>query len=70
MPNPDFSVERHRYGVILRGQPRIDDAAVLEMLRPVADVHALRVTAGGHPAHPLYLPRGLQPVVMQARRVA
>ena len=34
---------------------------VLEMLRGY-DLRALRVTAGGHPAHPLYLPADLEPV--------
>lgn len=29
---------------------------VLELLKPVCNVHALHVTRGGHPGHPLYLP--------------
>ncbi len=36
----------------LRGRP----AAVLQILRAVAPVHALAVNADGSPGHPLYLP--------------
>lgn len=33
----------------------------LKILRPYADVYALRLTRDGHPAHPLYLPGHLRP---------
>ncbi len=32
-------------------------------------LHALRITKGGHPAHPLYLPAALQPIVWANRGV-
>jgi len=35
---------------------------VLDLLKDV-QLHALRVTADGHPAHPLYLPQALTPAV-------
>ena len=38
---------------------------VLEMLRGIGITpHTLKLTKGGCPSHPLYLPRGLQPVRM------
>lgn len=40
---------------------------VLELLRH-RDLHALRLTKGGHPEHPLYLPYQLTPFLWRARR--
>ena len=37
-------------------------ALVVELLKEV-QLHSLRVTAGGHPCHPLYLPQTLTPAV-------
>jgi hypothetical protein len=39
------------------------DRAVIEML---PQLHCLRLTISGHPAHPLYLPAGLEPFPWQA----
>ena len=44
------------------------DAAVMPIIRPAM---ALRITKPGHPAHPLYLPLSVQPVLYEPRhRVA
>ena len=43
---------------------------VLLKLTAHRDVYALRVTAGGFPSHPLYLPADLKPVLFRARRRA
>ena len=37
-------------------------ARVAELLKEI-QLHSLRVTAGGHPCHPLYLPQTLTPAV-------
>jgi len=37
-------------------------ARVIELLKAI-QLHSLRVTAGGHPCHPLYLPQTLTPAV-------
>jgi len=50
------------------GAHRGRDKAVVEMLRRNGvTLHCLRVTAGGFPSHPLYLPYDLEPVVYQPR---
>ena len=41
------------------------DAQVLKLL---ADMHYLRLTKGGHPAHPLYLPADLEPMPFKHTR--
>lgn len=41
-------------------------ASVLQMLREVKPVYALRITKEGHPQHPLYLPGDLKPFRWEA----
>jgi hypothetical protein len=64
-----------RAGVVVcgwgvHGTLRGRDAAVLELLAGVADLVALRLTKGGAPSHPLYLPADLKPLVFRLRRAA
>ncbi|MES1164177.1 MAG: DUF1643 domain-containing protein [Verrucomicrobiota bacterium] len=41
-------------------------STVKEMIRAAGKVpHAIRLTKGGHPEHPLYLPKTLRPLEMQ-----
>lgn len=42
-------------------------ARVRAMLEPVTTLTALRLTKGGHPAHPLYLPGHLKPVPLSGQ---
>lgn len=41
------------------------DQEVLELLRPVAKLHYLKLTNEGQPYHPLYLPASLTPQAME-----
>lgn len=57
-----------------------DDAVLREMKRPAKvlallhragrELHALKLTAGGHPSHPLYLPASLTPIPFAIARTA
>ncbi len=40
--------------------------AVAKFLRSVSPIHALKLTNGGHPGHPLYLRADLEPVLWEA----
>lgn len=44
------------------------DQEVLELLRPVAKLHYLKLTNDGMPYHPLYLPASLTPQVLGPER--
>lgn len=49
------------------GGYRDRQARVLQLLEPHAEIEALRLTRGGHPGHPLYLPADLKPFVWRRR---
>jgi hypothetical protein len=38
---------------------------VMSLLRTAGPLYALRITAAGHPAHPLYLPKSLRPILFE-----
>jgi hypothetical protein len=38
---------------------------VMSLLRTFKPLYALRITKGGHPAHPLYLPGSLRPIPLE-----
>lgn len=69
-PMNDFYIEEHAVGMVVaawgasagvRGSVR-----AVHVRKLLADrgrsLSALRLTAGGHPGHPLYLPRDLKPI--------
>jgi hypothetical protein len=43
---------------------------VLDFLADIGPVHIIRLTASGHPEHPLYLPSDLKPIWYRAGRAA
>jgi hypothetical protein len=54
-----------------RGKLMNRGATVMDMLRACGLVpHALRITKGGHPEHPLYLRGDSKPFAIEARRVS
>ena len=50
------------------GSSRADHVA--DIITRTHDLYALKVTDGGHPSHPLYLPTDLTPVVWKEKKAA
>lgn len=45
------------------------DVEVVKLIRKIKPIHILRLTANGHPNHPLYLKKGLNPVLWRTEKL-